>query len=82
MSAFIHRRALPCAIFFAEGQIFKGLAALLMQISLILWPLAARWAERSAESFGVEKLLAELAQAHRAPVDPYAPPAKKFRHIA
>ena len=82
MSAFNRRQVFPCAVFFAEGQILKGLVALLMQLSLVLWPLAARWAGRAAEHSGVEKLLAELARTHRAPADPYAPPAKKFRHVA
>ncbi len=82
MSALNRRQVFPCAVFFAEGQPLKGLVALLMQISLILWPLASHWAGRTAEHSGVERLLAELSRTHRPPADPYAPPAKKFRHVA
>jgi hypothetical protein len=72
---------LPCATFFASGRIFFGICALFMQLSIIFWPQAVAWARRSQEANGVDKILAELAEAHRVPTDPYAAPAKKFRQL-
>jgi hypothetical protein len=59
-----------------------GIAALLMQVTLVLWPLATRWARRVHEVSGREQLLAELASQHYVPADPYARPSKKFRQTA
>jgi hypothetical protein len=70
---------LPCASFFADGQLWFGVLALLMQLSLVCWPAAVRWSRRSQEQLGVEKLLAEFATAYQVPADPYAVPKKSFR---
>jgi hypothetical protein len=75
-------RILPCASFFAEGRIFAGVMALLMQLSLVFWPAAARWARVTDEQSGMEKMLAELSETHRTTVDPYSRPTKKFRQLA
>ncbi len=75
-------RMFPCAAFFAEGRSIAGVVALLMQFTVVLWPVASRWAERAGERSGVERLLAELSEAHRLPHDPYAMPSKKFRQLA
>jgi hypothetical protein len=75
-------QVLPCASFFTEGRIFAGITALLMQLSLVFWPAAARWAKVADEQSGMEKMLAELSETHRAPVDPYSRPTKKFRQLA
>ena len=82
MTIFKLSQILPCASFFSEGRLFLGLIALAMQLSLIFWPVAARWANRTTERSGMERLLAELSEMHRVPVDPYARPAKRFRQLA
>jgi hypothetical protein len=82
MTIFKLSRILPCSTFFAEGRIYLGLTALFMQFTLVLWPVAARWAVRTNEHNGVERLLAEFSEAHHVPKDPYAAPAKKFRQLA
>ncbi len=74
---------LPCAAFFAEGRVLAGVAAFFMQLTLVLWPAAARWARVKGEQTGMEKKLAELSETHRVHVDPYArQPEKKFRQLA
>lgn len=81
MNSFKLSQVLPCASFFAEGRVFAGTIALLMQSSLILWPAAARWAQVTDDQSGVEKMLAELSETHRAQVSPYPAPTKKFRPL-
>jgi hypothetical protein len=73
---------LPCAVFFRAGRILPGIGVLLMQISLVFWPMASRMARGMNEQSAVERLLAELSERHRLPVDPYAKPAKRFRQAA
>ncbi len=81
---------LPCAPFFARGHRVAGLMALLMQLSIFLWPMAASWARKFSSpdvarprgKHNVDQVLAELARANRAPVDPYAKALKKFRQTA
>ncbi|WP_297491676.1 hypothetical protein [Acidocella sp.] len=67
---------------FADGHPVAALFALLMQATLVLWPVAARWAYVSNERMGVERLLAELSDTHQLSVDPYGNTAKKFRQLA
>lgn len=81
MTTFKLSQVFPCAAFFNEGRVFLGFVALLMQASLIFWPIAARWARQMNERSGVEKLLAELSETHRVPVDQYAQAPKKFRQL-
>jgi hypothetical protein len=71
----------PCATFFGHGRVFFGIAALLMQLSIFFWPHAIAWAQKFKAGDGVEKILAQLADEHRVPVDPYAVPAKRFRQV-
>ncbi len=73
---------LPCGTFFSSGRTALGIAALVMQVSIIFWPQASAWARRFKEDSGVDRLLAEFADAHRVPVDPYAVPVKRFRQAA
>lgn len=73
---------LPCSAFFNEGRFFVGLVVLLMQVSLVFWPLAIRWARNLHERSGVERMLYELSETHRLPADPYAAPMKRFRQAA
>jgi hypothetical protein len=72
---------LPCTSFFAVGRIPSGFLALVMQISLILWPLATRWARGIGDQSNIERVLAELAETHRVPTDPYPMPQKRFRQV-
>lgn len=72
----------PCAGFLAEGSWGKGVAAALMQISLVLWPLAARWARAQRERGAIEKLLHELSETHAVPQMRYPYTGKKFRQAA
>ena len=72
----------PCATFFADGRPFSGVTALLMQATVVLWPVAARWAHESIERTGIERLLNELSETNRSPSDPYRDVSKKFRQLA
>jgi len=72
----------PCVSFFSKGRLVTASLVLLMQLSIILWPIAVRWARTLNERHGVEKLLAELSETHRVPSDPYAAPTKRFRQLA
>jgi hypothetical protein len=71
---------LPCASFFAAGRTGRGIVTLLMQLSLIFWPVAASWARELSGRAEVNRMLAQFAETHR--VDPYAQPVKKFRRAA
>ncbi len=73
---------LPCAVFFRAGRVFSGIGVLLLQLSLVFWPVASRMARGMNEQSGVERLLAELSERHRLPADPYGKPAKRFRQAA
>ncbi|HQT63655.1 MAG: hypothetical protein B7Z75_08015 [Acidocella sp. 20-57-95] len=81
---------LPCRAFFLAGKPVAGFVALLMQVSVFFWPLAASWARRVVRQPdgsarvkpNVNEVLEELVKANRAPVDPYARATKKFRQTA
>jgi hypothetical protein len=73
---------LPCTVFFAERRFAAGIVVLLMQMSLLLWPWAVRRARQLRERANVERVLAQLSETHRAPVDPHALPMKRFRQVA
>ena len=66
----------PFATFFSAGETRLGLVALLMQLSLVLWPEAVRRARAFAEARGVQRMLDEFSQAHQ---KPEAAPTKSFR---
>ena len=72
----------PCVALFADGRPVAGAIAVLLQASLIFWPVAARWAYVSNERTGIERLLTELSDTHRLSVDPYGKTPKKFRQLA
>ncbi|MDD2704239.1 MAG: hypothetical protein PHU07_02750 [Acidocella sp.] len=55
---------------------------LLLQASLIFWPLASRLAREAMERTGIEKMLNELSEANRGPEDNYRYTAKKFHQAA
>lgn len=72
----------PCVALFADGRPIAGLFALLMQVTVVFWPVAARWAYVSHERTGIEKLLTELSETNRMAIDPYRSAPKKFRQMA
>jgi hypothetical protein len=72
----------PCGSFFASGRVGAGLIALAMQLTLLLWPLAAKWARGQSDQSHIERMLTELSETHRPPVDPYSRPLKTFRKAA
>lgn len=55
----------PFLKFFASGRLAFGFLAMLMQVSLLLWPAASRWAKKAREREEIEKLLQELSETHR-----------------
>jgi len=57
----------PCATFFAAGRVGGGVLALLLQISLVGWPLAYRMARRSGDDHAVARKLSELSAAYEVP---------------
>lgn len=73
---------LPCLTFFANDRPVAGGIAILLQATLIFWPVAARWAYVSQERSGIERLLGELSENNRLTVDPYGCTPKKFRQLA
>ena len=72
----------PCVALFANGRPVAGCFAILLQATLVFWPVAARWAYVSHERTGIERLLSELSETNRLTVDPYGRAPKKFRQLA
>jgi hypothetical protein len=70
----------PFIALFAQGRPIAGCIALLLQLSLVFWPVAARWAYVSQERMGIERLLGELSETNK--LDPYRGTPKKFRQLA
>ncbi len=74
---------LPCATFFAAGRGLAGTATLLMQASIILWPVAHRMARQVHEADAVDRKLNELSSAYKLPNHAiFANPSKRFRQAA
>jgi hypothetical protein len=71
----------PSGVFFARGQVSMGIVTLLMQLSIVLWPTASRWASKSSQSHGVDRMLAELSEAHKIPLGHFQP-KKRFTQVA
>jgi len=71
----------PAGRFFMEGRFGFALVLTLLQATIVFWPLALSLARRHMERRGVERLLAELAAAHR-PTFEDAMPMKSFRKAA
>lgn len=82
MSAPTLAKFFPCAALFADGRPVAGCFALLLQATIVFWPVAARWAFVSHERTGIERLLGELSETNRLTVDPYGTTPKKFRQLA
>lgn len=75
-------KALPCAVMFDEGRWLAGVAALLMQASLVFWPMASQWAKVSADHTGIERMLRKISDANYTPQVKYRDTGKRFRHAA
>jgi hypothetical protein len=71
---------LPCTAFFAVNRFGAGVLTIFMQLSLVFWPSAAKWARSLTSKSDIDRVLAHFAETHR--VDPYSQPAKKFRRAA
>jgi hypothetical protein len=71
----------PAGRYFSDGRVAFALILLILQATIIFWPLAISMARRHMERLGVERLLAELAETHR-PVTSVDVPRKSFRKAA
>jgi hypothetical protein len=60
-------RLLPFERFFAAGFYGRGALVLLLQLSLVFWPLAIRMARQFEEARGVQKFLDQLAAQYSSP---------------
>lgn len=75
-------RIFPFMVLFGQGRPVAGAVAFLLQLSLIFWPVASRWAYVSHERMGIERLLSELSESNKQAGDPYGRTPKKFRQLA
>ncbi len=73
---------LPCRLFFSAGRTKLGVITLLMQLSLVLWPLASDWARQFARDTDLEKRLDELVKDYRLPTAHLHQPKKRFATVA
>jgi len=71
----------PAGRFFNDGRLLFGLILLVLQVTIIFWPLAISIARRQVNRLGVERLLAELSDAYR-PASAAGAPGKSFRKAA
>lgn len=70
----------PYRGFFEAGRIGTGFLVLLMQLSLVFWPLAIRLSRQLDEERNVQHMLNAIAQDY--PVGPERMSSKKrFRHV-
>jgi len=72
----------PCRLFFAAGRMKLGIIALLMQMSLVFWPMASDWARQFSRDADLEKRLDELVRDYRLPVTEDRLPKKRFAAAA
>jgi len=82
MKSFNLAKFLPCAVFFANGRTVSGVVALLMQATLVLWPVASRWAFQDEERKGIEALLDELSEVTVAVESGFSCHVKSVGHFA
>jgi len=69
---------LPCTRFFSAGRPLSGLVNLLMQVTLVLWPLAVHSARKFHEERVVNRLLHEFGDTYPVPLQ-RAKLGKRFR---
>jgi len=65
----------PCMAFFLSGRPARGVLALMMQVSLLLWPAAAHWAKMVQEQDNIQRFLQELSETYRPALASTAGPA-------
>jgi hypothetical protein len=82
MKSFNLAKFLPCAVFFADGRTVSGTVALFMQATLVLWPVASRWAFQAEERKGIEALLDELSEVNGSTVRVFNCPVESIGHFA
>jgi hypothetical protein len=70
---------LPCLTFFAAGRVVPGLLTLLMQMTVLFWPVAARMAREFDEARGLERMLSEISQSYKLPDSHHARARRSFR---
>jgi len=58
----------PCVTFFKAGKVLSGAIALLMQLSVLLWPAAVAWARENEEQAAINALLADYALKYPVPM--------------
>ncbi|OYV32812.1 MAG: hypothetical protein B7Z80_25855, partial [Rhodospirillales bacterium 20-64-7] len=63
----------------AEGQALRAAGLLLLQASLVFWPLAIRMARQQEEARSVQKMLDDLSYHHEGHARLPRFPAKRFR---
>ena len=72
---------LPCRTFFAAGLYGRAILVLLLQLSLIFWPIAIRLARNFNEARGVQNLLNEFSYRYHVLEGYRGTPAKRFRRL-
>jgi hypothetical protein len=72
----------PCAVFFRSGRTGLGIAVLLLQATLVFWPMASRLAREYREQSGMQVLLHEFSEKYGPPVELRGLRGKRFRQVA
>jgi hypothetical protein len=70
---------LPCVTFFSAGRGAAGLLNLLMQATIVLWPLAYIWARHFNRADGVRRVLTDFSQTYEIPRSAHVRPSRRFR---
>ena len=71
----------PYRTFLAAGLWGRAILVLLLQLSLIFWPLAVRMARNFSDARGVQNLLNEFSHDYYVPGDYRDAPVKRFRQL-
>ncbi len=69
----------PCVTFFSAGRPGAGSLSLLMQMTILLWPLAFAWARHFNRAAGVKQVLSDFSCAYKIPRSAHVRPRKRFR---
>ncbi len=72
------RLVLPCAIFFRSGRRLDGFLNLLLQLTVIFWPVALAWAREVKRAHGVTALLSEISVTYKVPFEQMRKSGKTF----
>ncbi len=55
---------LPFSVFFTIGRPFQGILCLILQLTLIGWPLAAIWAVYALSQFKTDRKIVEIMRSN------------------